>query len=94
MSEQIAARYRRFAEVEAHGRSQLYETFALGVAADACRAAIPRTAAGGKAPAQPAVRRAAPRLRHARDWPAFRALLHEHAAAVRATMLAHRHADQ
>ena len=35
MSEQLAARYRRFAEVEAHGRSPLYEAFALGVAADA-----------------------------------------------------------
>lgn len=34
MSEQLAARLRRFAEVEARGRSPLYEEFALGVVAD------------------------------------------------------------
>ena len=35
MSEQLAARYRRFAAVEAHGRSPIYEALAPGVAADA-----------------------------------------------------------
>ena len=31
----IAARYRRFAEQEAHGHSPLYEALTLGVAGDA-----------------------------------------------------------
>jgi hypothetical protein len=35
MSERIAARYRRFATVEAHGHSPLYEALALGIADDA-----------------------------------------------------------
>lgn len=35
VTEQLAARYRRFAEVEAHGRSPLYEAITLGVADDA-----------------------------------------------------------
>src|SRR5690349_23125809 len=35
VTQQIAARFRRFAEVEARGSSPLYEALALGVAADA-----------------------------------------------------------
>ena len=34
MTDRLAARYRRFAEQEAHGRSPLYEAVALGVAED------------------------------------------------------------
>jgi hypothetical protein len=35
VTEKIAARFRRFAEVEAHGSSPLYERLALRTAADA-----------------------------------------------------------
>ncbi len=35
MTDRLAARYRRFAEQEAHGHSPLYEALALGVAEDA-----------------------------------------------------------
>ena len=90
MSEHIAARYRRFAEVEAHGRSPLYEALALGVASDPF--ALDFLAALPEASRQPNLLLAA--LRHVcgtpRDWPAFRALLREHAEAVRATMLTRR----
>jgi hypothetical protein len=90
VSEQLAARYRRFAQVEAHGRSPLLEAFALGVAADADTLAF--LASLPDSSRQPNLLFAA--LRHVcgtpRDWPAFRALLSEHAAAVRATMLGHR----
>ena len=72
MSEQIAARYRRFAEVEAHGRSPLYEAFALGVAGDTF--ALEFLAALPDEKRQPNLLFAA--LRHVcgtpRDWPAFR----------------------
>ena len=90
MSEQLAARYRRFAEVEAHGRSPLYEAFALGVAADAF--ALEFLAALPDEKRQPNLLFAA--LRHVcgtpRDWPEFRAMLRDNAIAVRATMLARR----
>lgn len=89
-SEQVAARYRRFAEDEAHGRSPLYESFALGVAGDASALAFLATLPDAKR--QPNLLIAA--LRHVcgtpRDWPQFRALLHAHADSVRATMLARR----
>ncbi len=90
MNEQLAARYRRFAELEAHGRSPLYEAFALGVAAD--RSALEFLAALPDDKRQPNLLLAA--VRHVcgtpHDWPEFHALLHEHADAVRATMLARR----
>jgi hypothetical protein len=90
VSERLAARYRRFAQIEAHGRSPLFEAFALGVAADADALAFLATLPDSRH--QPNLLFAA--LRHVcgtpRDWPAFRALLREHAAAVRATMLGHR----
>ena len=90
MSEQLAARYRRFAEVEAHGRSPLYEALALGVAADGFALEFLATLPDEKR--QPNLLFAA--LRHAggtpRDWPECRSLLREHASAVRATMLTRR----
>jgi hypothetical protein len=90
VSEQIATRYRRFAEVEAHDRSPLYEAFALGVAADAFALEFLATLPDEKR--QPNLLFAA--LRHVagtpHDWPTFRSLLREHVAAVRATMLTRR----
>jgi hypothetical protein len=90
LTEQIAARFRRFAEVEAHGSSPLYEAFALGVAADA--SALEFLAALPDAKRQPNLLFAA--LRHvcgtAPDWPTFRALLHGHSEQIRATMLERR----
>jgi hypothetical protein len=90
LTEQIAARFRRFAEVEAHGSSPLYEAFALGVAADA--SALGFIAALPEAKRQPNLLFAA--LRHVcgtpTDWPAFRALLRAHPEQIRATMLERR----
>lgn len=90
MSEPLAARFRRFAEIEVRGRSPRYEAFALGVAADAFT--LDFLASLPEQKQQPNLLFAA--LRHAcgtpRDWPAFRALLRERADAVRATMLARR----
>jgi hypothetical protein len=90
VSEQLAARYRRFAEVEAHGRSPLYEALALGVAADAFALQFLATLPDEKR--QPNLLFAA--LRHVggtpRDWSECRSLLREHASAVRATMLTRR----
>jgi hypothetical protein len=87
LTEQIAARFRRFAEVEAHGSSPLYETFAWGVAADA--SALEFLAALPEAKRQPNLLFAT--LRHVcgvpNDWPTFRALLCAHAEEIRATML-------
>jgi hypothetical protein len=88
--EQIAARFRRFAEVEARASSPLYEAFALGVAADAFACeflqALPETKR------QPNLLFAA--LRHVcgtpADWPTFQAQLRAHAAEIRATMLERR----
>jgi len=90
VNEHIAARYRRFAELEARGRSPLYEAFALGVAVDPFALGFLATLPVDRQ--QPNLLFAA--LRHhfgtAPDWPAFRALLSAHAAEVRATMLARR----
>lgn len=90
MNEHIAARFRRFAEVEARGRSPLYEACALGVAGDAFTLEL--LAALPEAKQQPNLLFAA--LRHVcgtpRDWPAFRTMLCDNAPAVRATMLARR----
>jgi hypothetical protein len=87
MDERIATRYRRFAEVEAQGRSPLYEAFALGVAGDPFALEFLATLPDEKR--QPNLLFAA--LRHLcgnpPDWPAFRALLRDHADAVRAVML-------
>jgi len=90
VTEQLAARYRRFAEVEAHGRSPLYEAITLGVADDADALAFLLALPEDKR--QPNLLLAA--LRHVcgtpRDWLEFRAQLHTQADAIRATMLAHR----
>ena len=90
VSEQLAARYRRFADVEAHDRSPLYEAFAVGVAADAFTLEFLATLPDEKR--QPNLLFAA--LRHVcgtpRDWPEFHGLLRKNAPAVRATMLTHR----
>ena len=90
MSEQLAARFRRFAEVEARGHSPLYEEFALGVAADTATLQFLLTLPEEKR--QPNLLFAA--LRHVcgspAKWPEFRSLLHGHAAQVRTIMLAHR----
>ena len=90
LTEQIAAQYRRFAEVEAHGSSPLYEAFALGVAADAFAREFLQALPNVKR--QPNLLFAA--LRHVCgtpvDWPTFRAQLHAHATEIRATMLERR----
>jgi hypothetical protein len=90
VSEHIAAQYRRFAEVEAHGRSPLYEALALGVARDAF--ALDFLAALPEHKRQPNLLFAALRdvAGTPRDWPMFRAVLTERTAAVRAIMLARR----
>lgn len=90
MTEQIAARFRRFAEVEAHGSSPLYETFASGVAVDAFAREFLQTLPRAKR--QPNLLFAA--LRHVcgtpADWPTFRAMLRDHAAEILAIMLERR----
>jgi hypothetical protein len=90
VSEQVAARFRRFAEVEARGRSPCYEAFALGVAAD--QFALGFLAALPEEKRQPNLLFAA--LRQVcgtpRDWLAFRTLLRDHAPAVRGVMLTRR----
>jgi hypothetical protein len=90
VSDQLAARYRRFAAVEARGRSPLYEALSFGVAADAWTLDFLATLPEPKQ--QPNLLFAA--LRRAcgtpRDWPAFRNLLREHADAVPQTMLVRR----
>ena len=90
MNEHIAARFRRFAEVEARGRSPLYEACALGVAGDAFTLEL--LAALPEAKQQPNLLFAALRdvCGTPRDWPAFRTMLCDNAPAVRATMLARR----
>jgi hypothetical protein len=88
MTDRLAARYRRFAEVEAAGHSPLYETLALGVSADpdvlAFLAALPE----GKQ--QPNLLFAA--VCHVAgtpaDFPSFRSALLDQPEAVRATILA------
>ena len=88
MTDRLAARYRRFAQAEAHGHSPLYESLALGVAEDAdvqgFLAVLP------PAKQQPNLLFAAVRLVSGTpvDWPAFRAALLSHSAEVRSVMLA------
>jgi hypothetical protein len=90
VTRRIAARYRRFAELEADGRSPLYAALARGVAGDAATLAFLETLPVAKQ--QPNLLLAA--VRHlcgaARDWPHFRALLRDNGDAVRALMLARR----
>lgn len=85
--EEIAAAYRRFAENEAHGRSPLYETFALEVAGD--RALLARLAALPSPKRQPNLLFAA--VRHvaglAGDWAAFRKAALARWDEVRAVMM-------
>ena len=88
MTDRLAARYRRFAETEAHGHSPLYEALAFGIAGDADVLAFVSTLPADKQ--QPNLLLAA--VRHIAgtpaDWPAFRAALLSQPDAVRATMLA------
>jgi hypothetical protein len=86
----VAERYRRFAEREAHGRSPLYERFALGVAGDRQLLELLK-------PLPPAKQQ--PNLLFAAvlylggsqpDYGAFRQFVLEHADRVVATMLARR----
>ena len=86
MSDDTAARYRRFAEVEADGRSPLYAALARGVASDPVTLAFLATLPVAKR--QPNLLFAA--LRRVaglpRDWPHARDLLAMHAEAVRTVM--------
>ena len=88
MSDDTAARYLRFAEVEADGRSPIYAALARGVASDANALAFLATLPDAKR--QPNLLFAA--LRQVagtpKDWPHARTLLIAHADAVRAVMLA------
>ena len=88
MTARIAVRYRRFAELEADGRSPLYAALARGVADDAASLAFLERLPTPKQ--QPNLLFAA--VRHVcgtpRDWRHFRALLHDNADAVRTLMLA------
>jgi hypothetical protein len=88
VSSRIAARYRRFAELEADGRSPLYAALARGVADDAATLVFLESLPVAKQ--QPNLLLAA--VRHlcgtARDWPHFRTLLRDNEDAVRALMLA------
>jgi hypothetical protein len=90
VTQQIAARFRRFAEVEAHGSSPLYEALALGVAANAF--ALKFLERLPEAKRQPNLLFAA--VRHlcgsAADWPSFRAMLEARAEDIRAIMLERR----
>jgi len=88
--EQLASRYRRFAEIEARGRSPLYESIASGVAADPFALEFLSSLPGEKQ--QPNLLLAAVRsvCGLAEDWPQFRALLRSNAPAVAAVMLARR----
>jgi hypothetical protein len=90
MTQQLAARFRRFAEVEAHDSSPLYETLALGVAADAT--VLEFLEGLPEAKRQPNLLFAA--VRHLcgtpADWPTFRAMLQARSADVRTVMLERR----
>ena len=87
MIDRLAARYRRFAEAEAHGHSPLYEALALGVAgnADVLRfvASLP------VAKQQPNLLLAAVRwvAGTPRDWDAFRAALLSRPDEIRSVIL-------
>lgn len=90
MKEQLAARFVRFAEVEARGRSPLYAALARGVAGDAFACRFLMGLPDEKQ--QPNLLFAA--VRHVcgtpSDWRQFRAWLEMHAEAVRTIMLARR----
>jgi hypothetical protein len=90
MTDRIAARFRRFAELEAQDRSPLYAKLARSVADD--DASLAFLAQLPLAKQQPNLLLAAVRHLHGtpRDWPHFRALLHNNAEAVRALMLVRR----
>lgn len=87
-SDTVSARYMRFAEEEARGRSPLYEAFARGVAGD--RDAIGFLMSLPEEKRQPNLLLAA--VRHLfgvpADWPEFRRILLAHPDAVRSLMLA------
>lgn len=84
----LAARYRRFAATEARGRSPLYERIAQAIAGDAGTLALIGSLPEAKR--QPNLMLAAVRHRHgiAKDWPQFRAWLHDDFAALREVILA------
>jgi hypothetical protein len=90
MTERLAARYRRFAEIEAHGHSPLYEGLALGVAGDADVLAFLSGLPPDKQ--QPNLLFAA--VRHVAgiqaDVPSFRSALLAQPDRVRAVMLSRR----
>src|SRR5690242_11426748 len=82
MIERVMARYRRFAEQEAHGHSPLYEAIALGIAGDPKLLDI--LARLPEVKQQPNLLLAAVRLVAGTpaDWPDFRARLMQHLDAV------------
>lgn len=84
----LAARYVRFADEEARGRSPLYEELCRGVAGDEAVLAFLETLPPAKQ--QPNLLLAA--VRHVAgtpaDWPDFRRVVMTHGDAVRAVMLA------
>jgi hypothetical protein len=86
----VAARYRRFGEREARGRSPLYERFAGGVAGD--RELLELLEPLPPAKQQPNLLFAAVRYLGGRhhDYGAFRAFVLDHADLVLATVLARR----
>jgi hypothetical protein len=86
--DRLAARYLRFADEEARGRSPTYESFTRGVAGDA--EVLDFLATLPEEKRQPNLLLAAVRHLHGvpPDWPGFRAALLDNADAVRATMLA------
>ncbi|MBM3619306.1 MAG: DUF2332 domain-containing protein [Alphaproteobacteria bacterium] len=86
--ERLAARYRRFAEDEARGRSPSYEAITTAIADD--RATLDFLLGLPDDKRQPNLLLAA--LRHLfgaqPDWPAFRTTLHDNVDAIRTLMLA------
>jgi hypothetical protein len=90
VNDRIAARFRRFADLEADGRSPLYASLARGVAGDADTLAFLARLPNAKQ--QPNLLFAA--VRHLRgtprDWTHVRALLSDNAEAVRSLMLTRR----
>jgi Uncharacterized protein conserved in bacteria (DUF2332) len=83
--------YRTFAEREAHGRSELYEALARGVAADPAMLAF-LVDLPSPSKRQPNLLFAAVQLLAGapRDWPHFQALVRERGDEVRSIMLARR----
>jgi hypothetical protein len=85
--DKLAAAYRRFANVEAHGRSPLYEAFALGVAEDP--GLLTRLAELPPVKRQPNLLLAA--VRHVAgvppSWADFRAAMLTHWGEIQAVML-------